>query len=307
MAEGTSIEWCDHTFNPWIGCTKVSPGCDHCYAQALMEVRHKRAVWGESPVLTKDGTWSQPLKWQRQAAAFRAEHGRHQRVFCSSLADVFDNKADDAWRLRLAETIIATPDLEWLLLTKRIGNASAMLAKMFDYSVPANVRVGATIVNQSEAERDLGKVRGVFLITKLRPFLSLEPLLGAVSFAAADPEWHRYIGQVIIGGESGFYARPMHPDWARGPRDECAAAAVPFLFKQWGEYLPVFDRDVEDPDWRNCGKWQHTHPKGQWWNLAGGTGFHGERVVYVDRCGKKAAGRLLDGTEHNGFPEAIAA
>ncbi|AOR77191.1 phage Gp37/Gp68 family protein [Novosphingobium resinovorum] len=307
MAADTKIEWCDHTFNPWIGCTKVSPGCDHCYAQTLMEVRHKRAVWGRRPVLTGDGTWSQPRKWQRRAAEFRAKHGRHQRVFCSSLADVFDNKADDSWRGRLAATILQAPDLEWLLLTKRIGNAVDMLANMFSYDVPGNVRIGATIVNQDEAARDLRKVRDAAAVTKLKPFLSMEPLLGPVRLADADPDWHRYVGWVIVGGESGPGARAMHPDWVRALRDECAEAGVPFLFKQWGEFLTVFDRDVEDPDWRNCGRWGRAHPKGHWWNLAGGTGFHGERVVYVDLVGKKAAGRLLDGIEHNGFPEAMAA
>lgn len=110
------------------------------------------------------------------------------------------------------------------------------------------------------------------------------------------------ISWVVVGGESGSDARPMHPDWARSLRDQCAAAAVPFLFKQWGEFVTVFDRDVEDPDWRRCGGWEVSHPKGQWWNLAGGTGFHGERVVYVDPVGKKAAGRLLDGVQHDGYP-----
>ncbi|MFC0204696.1 phage Gp37/Gp68 family protein [Novosphingobium soli] len=298
MATDTKIEWCDHTFNPWIGCTKVSPGCDHCYAQTLMEVRHKRAVWGRRPVLTADGTWSQPRKWERAAETFRAKHGRHQRVFCSSLADVFDNKADDAWRGRLGATILNTPSLEWLLLTKRIGNAVDMLANMFSYDVPANVRAGATIVNQEEAARDLGKIRAVAAVTKLKPFLSMEPLLGQVSLAAADPAWHQYVGWVIVGGESGPGARPMHPDWVRALRDECAEAGVPFLFKQWGEWAPLdhvkLSRDLTP---------------------AASLMLDGTRVVHggaphiaeLVRVGKKEAGRLLDGSEHNGFPEAMVA
>jgi hypothetical protein len=105
---------------------------------------------------------------------------------------------------------------------------------------------------------------------------------------------------VICGGESG--PRPMHPDWARSVRDQCAAAGVPFFFKQWGSWSTVFDRDRDDPDWRDCGRWQHTHPRGRWLNLEGGTGFHGERVVYVDRLGKRLSGRLLDGATHDGMP-----
>lgn len=110
------------------------------------------------------------------------------------------------------------------------------------------------------------------------------------------------IDWIVVGGESGSRARPMHPDWARSLRDQCAAADVPFFFKQWGQFEVVYDRDREDPDWRRCGDFQHRYPKGQWWNLAGGTGFHGERVIYVNPVGKAKAGRLLDGVEHNAMP-----
>lgn len=105
---------------------------------------------------------------------------------------------------------------------------------------------------------------------------------------------------VIVGGESG--PRPMHPDWARQIRDDCAAAGVDFHFKQWGNHAPVFDRDKDDPDWRDCGRWPRQHPQGRWLNAAGGHGFHGERVVYVDRVGKKQAGRHLDGQLHDALP-----
>lgn len=137
-----------------------------------------------------------------------------------------------------------------------------------------------------------------------------EPGQGYYGDSGDGPMREHRIDWVIAGGESGQKARPMHPDWVRGLRDQCANATlhgdpapVPFFFKQWGEYLPVFDREVEDPDWRDCSRWQHERPKGQWHNLAGGTGFHGERVVYVDRVGKKAAGSMLDGREHREMPE----
>ncbi|MFT6461927.1 MAG: protein gp37 [Maricaulis maris] len=121
------------------------------------------------------------------------------------------------------------------------------------------------------------------------------------------PEWidHERItlDWVITGGESGPDARPMHPDWARSLRDQCAAAGVPFFFKQWGRYQTVYDRDVDDPDWRQCGSIADTTPKGRWLNLEGGHGFHGERVVRVDPVGKRAAGHLLDGVEHFNWPD----
>jgi len=108
---------------------------------------------------------------------------------------------------------------------------------------------------------------------------------------------------VIVGGESGDRARPMHPYWARSLRDQCAAAGVPFFFKQWGAWTAVYDRDRDDPDWRRCDTVACRTPDGRWLNLDGGHGFHGERVVRVYRVGKKAAGRLLDGRTWDQFPE----
>lgn len=285
MAEASKIEWTDHTFNPWIGCTKVSPGCDHCYAQALMEVRHKRAVWGETPVPTSDSTWAQPLKWQRNAAEFFEKHGRYQRVFCSSLADVFDNKAPDEWRKRLADLIRATPALEWLLLTKRIGNALGMLAEMFDYDVPGNVRVGATIVNQAEAARDLRKVREVYAVTRLEPFLSMEPLLERVCLTQAHASWAKYVGWVIVGGESGPGARAMDPWAADALQRECEAEEVPFLFKQHGSWGPVPMGAMQEGD-----------------ILFKRDSDFLTMVVPMRKMSKKAAGRVLLGRTFDGFP-----
>jgi protein gp37 len=340
MAENTAIEWCDHTFNPWEGCQKVGPGCDHCYA----ETRNARFGGGTAPNWgpnaprrrTSPSNWRKPLRWQADAAAFQAAHGRRQRVFCASLADVFDNAVDDSWRADLFELIRATPDLDWLLLTKRIGNVANTLPVPFDFEeLYPNVWLGATIVNQAEADRDIPKLLAV--PARVR-FLSMEPLLGPVSLEEAwhgesalssdcwgqcgwcsqglpplhncasnlqsEAAWMKGrsgVDWVIVGGESGPGARPMHPDWVRALRDECAAAGVPFLFKQWGEHSLGYDRERDDPDWRRCGEQARKHP-GQWLNLEGGTGFHGERVHYAARVGKKAAGRLLDGVEHNGAP-----
>ena len=111
------------------------------------------------------------------------------------------------------------------------------------------------------------------------------------------------INWVVAGGESGPNARPMHPDWARSLRDQCADAGVPFLFKQWGEWMPIYDRDRDDRDWQRCDIVKRETPNGRWWNLAGGTGFHGDRVCRIDRVGKKAAGRTLDGVIHDAYPE----
>lgn len=364
MAENTAISWTDHTFNPWIGCTKVGPGCDNCYAKADFEDRKRRVIWGagQARSRTAPANWKKPLQWNKdpfyecrscgwrgaEKQSLPCDCGRdyphrrcpncnttetlspaRRRVFCASLADVFDNEVPYEWRLDLFALIVATPNLDWLLLTKRIGNVGSMVEPIMWKHLP-NVWLGATIVNQEEADRDIPKL----LATPARVrFLSMEPLLGPVDLTvlpsgkrweidALNGEWavehdggvdgeswtERIDGGpkldwVIVGGESGPKARPSHPDWFRSLRDQCAAAGVPFLFKQWGAWVPHFDRDKDDLDWRADYTLTERQPEQcRILNAAGGYGFSGERVHMMKRVGKKAAGRLLDGVEHNGFP-----
>lgn len=342
MSENTKIEWCDHTFNPWEGCQKVSPGCDNCYAEA----RNSRfgggtAInWGPSAPRrrTSAANWALPKRWNAQADAFMAQHGRRQRVFCASLADVFDNSVPVQWRRDLFDMIAATPNLDWLLLTKRIGNARSLYSEAYLDTArawPDNVWIGATIVNQAEADRDIPKLLAV--PTRVR-FLSMEPLLGPVDLTKlmnpgplhqrgafinalsggtygevpATGERLRithspikHIDWVIVGGESGPNSRPMHPDWARSLRDQCEAAGVPFLFKQWGEWgepdsierSGIAHHGWFEQDRRDGGVPRHEWP-GPMQNDVELTSLRPE----VFRVGKKAAGRLLDGRTWDGFP-----
>lgn len=333
MATNSQIEWTDHTFNPWEGCQKVGPGCDHCYAEAR-NARYGGGIapnWGPGAPRrrTSAANWAKPRRWRREAFAFQVQHGRRQRVFCASLADVFDNAVDPAWRVELFDLIRDTPELDWLLLTKRIGNAAAMLPDDWGDGWP-HVWLGATVVNQVEADRDIPKLLNTPAAVR---FISAEPLLGPVDFTEIDiahacgTDTHDALtgcyaeengGQmfqhtggsrldwIICGGESGPGARPMHPDWARSLRDQCQAAGVPFFMKQWGEYLYPYDRDRDDPDWRQCGEIERQTPNGRWVNLEGGQGFHGERVVRAMKVGKKAAGHTLDGEVHHNWPEVKA-
>jgi protein gp37 len=342
MSENTNIEWTDSTFNPWMGCTKVSPACDHCYAEVSTPSRTLGVTWGagQERRRTSPANWSMPLRWNAQAEAFWAQHGRRQRVFCASLADVFDNEVPDEWRADLFNLIDSTPSLDWLLLTKRIGNVKGMLRKILrPDTLPANVWLGATIANQEEADRDIPKLLAV--PARVR-FLSMEPLLGNV-----DLNGHTYslapglgegidwltgktsqfsdiygghtspwldrgdydfpedyeeprIHWVIVGGESGNDARPMHPDWARSLRDQCASAGVAFLFKQWGEWTPgenvQLQRGTVDGAWWVDARWMPSRE-----NLAAHDG-HRDDEPDLYRVGKKAAGRLLDGVQHDGYP-----
>lgn len=342
MAENTSIEWCDHTFNPWIGCTKVSTtcsgggGCDHCYAEHETPVRVLRArgieTWGAKAARqrTSEANWKKPKAWNAAHAEFFAQHGRRQRVFCASLADVFDNAAPDAWRADLFQLIADTPYLDWLLLTKRIGNAAGMLP--YYWAALSNVWLGATVVNQAEVDRDIPKLLAV--PARVR-FLSIEPMLGPISLDAAfwsynGPEHIRrgLLHWVIAGGESGPQARPSHPDWYSRLRGQCVEASVPFLFKQWGEWLPINQQDEAFTDrlYRSNRKAALHQDQGALDDIYGRTCTVPYGVVHLDgsfheplepmaflqgtgamttfKVGKKAAGRLLDGVEHNGFPQA---
>lgn len=352
MTAMTKIEWCDSTFNPWIGCTKVGPGCDHCYAESMMDKRLGKVQWGAGNPRsrTSAANWKLPERWnvatfiECPACRWRGElaatgmSGKcpgcgaidsytdaRRRVFCSSLADVFDNEVDPQWRADLFALIRATPSLDWLVLTKRVGNAGKMIADAVASLPPdakcgsgqhnhtpiaqwpwPNVWIGATVVNQAEADRDVPKLLAV--PARVR-FLSVEPMLGLIDLwnegngplANKHPTTEylqgpraahniRYgtsqIDWIICGGESGRNARPIHPDWARSLRDQCAAAGVAFNFKQWGVWWPLSRTDGV-----------HHLPFGAYLPDA--------RLPFgFIKKGKKSAGRLLDGIEHNGFPEA---
>ncbi|WP_421955795.1 phage Gp37/Gp68 family protein [Polaromonas sp.] len=282
MSKNSSIEWTHHTFNPWWGCVKVSAACDHCYAAAWAN-RLGHDVWGphsERRILSDD-TWKQPIKWNRDAAASQVR----QRVFCASMGDVFENRKDlIPHRMRLFELIDATPNLDWLLLTKRIHLVKKLLPK--GYELPANVWLGATVENQEVADKMIR-----YLLEFESPsvrFLSCEPLLGPIDLGAFlnRPEGSPSLDWVIAGGESGFGARPMDPAWPLALQEQCAEAGVAFHFKQWGNWAPVslvpslIKKSTQIQVFGN-----------------------GESEVSVANIGKGNAGRTLAGQHWDEFPE----
>lgn len=308
--KNSNIEWTDHTFNPW-ECSKVSPGCAHCYA----ENRNARFGGGTAPNWgpgaprrrTSAANWRQPLLWDRKRAwevsdaeACGRDPGPSPRVFCASLADWLDDEVPVEWLADLLDLIRRTPNLDWLLLTKRPKNWEMRIDKVTTFLAetrpddasgtphdctqgmvhswtngvaPENVWLGTTVEDQQRADE---RIPILLSIPARVRFLSCEPLIGPVDLMSAcdvalgsgDSRTvpavdgiGQHIHWVICGGESGRKARPMHPDWARSLRDQCDAAGVAFFFKQWGEH------DAS-----------------------------GKRV------GKPAAGRTLDDCEHNAFP-----
>jgi len=296
MAENSKIEWTDHTFNPWMGCVKVSPACTNCYAERDMDHRYKKVAWGPNGtrVLTSDANWMKPISWNRTAESL----GIRYRVFCASLADVFEdwqgpmmspgnnpvilNKGNrmtmDDVRLQLFDLINITPHLDWLLLTKRPENVERMWpsADVFDSESKhkafwPNVWLGTSIENQEWADRRLPHLHAAkrqgFVNTT---FVSAEPLVGPIKLHGHFGGLvYNHLGDggidwVITGGESGPAARPCKPEWFQSLRDQCLMAGTPFHFKQWGE----FDETET-------------------------------------RVGKKNAGRLLDGRTHDGLPQVV--
>lgn len=340
--KNSNIEWTDHTFNPWEGCTKVSPGCAHCYAEAR-DVRVTGGKhWGKGAPRrrTSEANWKQPLKWDRDArgegpatlecpscgvrwhdcACGFAQ--RKPRVFCASLADWLDDEVPIDWLADLLDLIDRTPNLDWLLLTKRPENWLGRMEEAgegfygLDHTgggvarqwlkgyAPSNVWLGTTVEDQTRADVRMPVLLSIPADVR---FLSCEPLLGPVELSLEDTKTPAQPGPVqgihwvICGGESGAMARPMHPAWAKSLRDQCAAAGVAFFFKQWGEWAPHTPRQVMGRD--PMSGVTSVHPAGHTASreAIGAAGLEGCQSMV--RFGKLRTGRHLDGVEHNAFPE----
>lgn len=276
MGANSKIEWTTHTFNPWWGCTKVSEACKNCYAEAWAK-RVGQDVWGPKPERRQlsDAHWRQPIKWNREAA----ELNERPRVFCASMADVFEDRDELLpLRARLFDLIEATPNLDWLLLTKRPQNIARMARWTLDW--PNNVWLGTTVELQHRAEELLPYLAAV--PAKVR-FISAEPLLGPLKIE----EWmESTIDWVITGGESGPKARPASPLWFRDLHAQCMRTETAFHFKQWGDWAP-----------------------GDGTNLM--LAKQAKEAQAVDgttmlRVGKKLAGRELDGLHWDELPNQRA-
>lgn len=270
MAKNSRIEWTTHTFNPWWGCVKVSPACKHCYAEAWAK-RVGKDVWGLDAErrFFGDNHWKEPLQWDTVAA----KSGKRERVFCASMADVFEDRRDlDEYRTRLWNVIEKTPNLDWLLLTKRPELVTSMAP--WKNAWPGNVWLGATVESQEWAEERLPHL--VRIPAAVR-FISAEPLLGQLNIS---PWLQDGLDWVITGGESGQKARPSSPSWFRDLLNQCMANDVAFHFKQWGDWAP-----------------------GQGISLARVRAEQAADGTTMLRVGKKVAGRELDGAIWDGLPQ----
>jgi protein gp37 len=280
VGKNSAIEWTHHTFNPWWGCLKVSPACKHCYAETFAR-RVGIDVWGSRAPrrFFADAHWRDPLKWNDEAT----DAGTRSRVFCASMADVFEARSDlDPWRDKLWTLIDQTPNLDWLLLTKRPQHIGSLVP--WGKKWPRNIWLGTTVENQKYADIRIPQLLDHPAICR---FLSCEPLLGPLDLSP----WVRRKNQlhwVIAGGESGALARPMHPDWARDLRDQCNDHDVAFHFKQWGHWAPLEQGNG------------HVLRQLTLESSRGGT-------IVIGRFKKKEAGRILDGRTWDQLPAVAAA
>lgn len=255
MAE-TTIQWTDYTFNPWVGCQRVSPGCEHCYAESYDKrvggavnpaTGEKELRWGPTAPRIRTKTWKEPLKWNRKAA----EDGVRRRVFCASLADVFEDRPELVpWRADLFGLIMDTPHLDWLILTKRPENILRLhperwLGEHWMTRWP-NVWFGTTVEDQRRVNERLPHLLRVPAMVR---FLSCEPLLQGINIGA-QPDWPQVsVDWVIIGGESGGGARPFHVEWGRSLIKQTRRfSGAPFV-KQLGAIATVNFYDDECREW----------------------------------------------------------
>jgi len=282
MGQNSKIEWTHHTFNPWWGCVRVSPACKNCYAESWAK-RVGVDVWGKDAErrFFSDKHWRDPIKWNREAE----EAGKRRRVFCASMADVFENRRDlDPSRAKLWPLIEATPRLDWLLLTKRPQHIGRLAPWRDQW--PANVWLGTTAENQKWANERMPRLMEYPAAVR---FASCEPLLGDIDLTPwlAREETGHGLNWVIAGGESGPNSRPMNPSWAESIRDQCGSASVPFHFKQWGHWGP----HANGPTAR-VQTIQVTDRQGN--------------AISLFKVGKRASGRLLGGVTWDQFPEVVA-
>ncbi len=334
----TTIEWTarrrrdgsvipGYTFNPWWGCTRVSPGCVNCYAETFDRRVHGKGNehWGVKAErrFFGDKHWNAPLRWN--AAAEKT--GERRAVFCASMADVFEDRPELVpHRARLLLLILNTPHLDWLLLTKRPENMTRLASEAgWEGDWPANVWAGCTVESQEYAEYRVPRLLDVPASVR---FLSCEPLLGAVDLTrirltelyqdkiVPPPMLDSLRGEVggaalgskidwvICGGESGPHARPMHPAWALSLRDQCVNAATAFHFKQWGEYAPALPAHVvRASEYFVC----TSGHAGRLTDEAVAAHRNGERncissTIMVHRLGKHDAGRLIGGRTWDEHP-----
>ncbi|MBY6239854.1 DUF5131 family protein [Methylosinus sp. Sm6] len=334
MAETSKIEWTDATVNFWWGCTKVSAACDHCYAETWAR-RFNGEHWGAGVARRRiKGARALLHRLDNDYAEWAADHacgplpplsGARRRVFCMSMGDLFDNEVPLEWFVEAWRTIVVCNRVNIIVVTKRLAMIEKRLEESGFSDWPQHAWLLTSVHDQASADRETPRLLGLKSKLGIRVVgLSIEPMLGAIDLRRIrlstpddTPECKFYwnalhndprLDWIIAGGESGPGARPSHPDWFRGLRDQCAGAGAPFFFKQHGEYV-----EVDGPRCRGGHGSRSDRGPGVFWLRPDGARIElADRAArscsvwgadsLMKRVGKRRAGRLLDGREHNEFP-----
>lgn len=310
MADRTKIEWTDATWNPFRGCSRVSEGCRNCYAERMAGrfAGEGQPFHGFVKRMGKEFRWTgrvasmpdreQPFRWRKPRRIFvnSMSDTFHEAATADSIAYIFATMTAAHYlrghvfqvltkRADRMATLLHMPDF-WTLVNRYVETSIRDFDDFGPHNPPDGIWLGVSIEDQTAANQRINALLAT--PAKLR-FLSCEPLLGPITL---HPDQMAGIDWVIVGGESGPSARPMHPDWARHIRDHCAAADVPFFFKQWGEWAPAKSGDrCIDLTGRNM---PNLEPHGA----------NGDGTTRIQKLGKRRAGRLLDGLTHDAFPDS---
>ena len=302
----TSIEWTDETWNPVTGCDKVSPGCDNCYAEGIA---NRFAGTPQFPngfgVTLRPDRLDQPFHWRKP-----------RRVFVNSMSDLFHDDVPDEFIARVWMTMHIASEHTFQILTKRPGRMRSWVERWTSGRIPhpdtghavpgrvvaPNIWLGVSAENQHWANVRIPLLLDTPAAVR---FLSAEPLLGPIDiFANSRIDRDPGLDWVIVGGESGRGARPMHPNWVRMLGSECDRTGIAFLFKQWGEWAPL-----ESATWPMGDVWANPqrhrwvdHQTGESKPFGAFTGVDDSGWALMHRVGKKVAGRELDGRTWDQFP-----
>ncbi|RGP57057.1 phage Gp37/Gp68 family protein [Pseudomonas abyssi] len=336
MGDKTGIEWTDATWNPIRGCSRVSEGCRNCYAEGVAK-RFSGPGMPYEGLIAKGGQWNGKVAVVGSAIGLPLRWVKPRRIFVNSMSDLFHDSVPFEVIAEIFAIMAVTTRHTYQILTKRPERMLAFFewacdGEDYPYKIseawpsglpwePAtggrggydncgpgwpyeNVWLGVSVEDQATAE---ARIPLLLKAPAAVRWISAEPLLGPISFSGMWVEFdHAAVHQnalealdwVVVGGESGAHARPMHPDWPRTLRDECAAAEVPFLFKQWGEWSPRGPSALGYEPLEGV-------PRVRLTDLGedgSALGAEGDNQAWMQRIGKKAAGRLLDGVLHDGYP-----
>jgi protein gp37 len=308
----SKIEWCDATINPIVGCSKISPACHNCYAEGMAKRLQSMGTRGYDGVVTEEGKWSGKLNFVWSELEKPMKWKKPRRIFVGSMTDLFHENVSDEWIDEIMVRVQFEKQHTFIFLTKRTERMKEYFSSRefrgqnCKDGVVQNLWIGTTVENQEQAN-----IRIPILLNTpaTKRFVSIEPMLEKIDIwnvdnfiydgflkGYVDKEYSLVSGAspnickldwVICGGESGRNARSLHPDWVKDLQEQCEISNTPFFFKQWGEFME--ENQMTD---------KLTQMKGQT------SSFMSDGSLTFHRCGRKSAGKLLDGKLCQAFPDA---